>query len=290
MFHGFGLVDNLHDVIAGGGRLIQMLKWDAGLAARWIDEYQVTFMAGVSKVYTDLLAQPQFSGASLTHCYVGGETVDPELKRRFNDRMNRDSLLYEGYGLAEVIAYCCSCGPFDDNIESAGRAMPGVSIAVLIEDTPQLFGEGELIVASDTMMMGYYPKGDDCFISWKNKHWLKTGDYVSIDPSGHMRFVERKKNVIIRNGYNIFPSEIEAVARTVDAVQDICVIGVPHEGETRILAFVEARKDETVQTTLYSKWKSSLPHYSVPDEICFIKAIPRSTTGKVDRVALGKML
>ena len=282
LFHGFGLIDNLHDAISGGGQIVQVMKWDAKYAANLIDTHKITFMAGVPKVYQDLMAQESLVGASLTHCYVGGEPVKPELKTKFNERMGRSSLLYEGYGLAEVIAYCCSSGPFDDDIHSAGASMPGTEIAVLVHGKVHSFGEGELVVHSDTMMLGYLQSFDDPFFTWNNKRWIKTGDYVVIDQSGHMRFVERIKRVIIRNGFNIFPAEIETITLSIDGVSECCVFEGERDQKTRIVVAIVGKFDQGIEDKLKQTWTDNLPPYSVPEDILHVQAIPRTAIGKID--------
>ncbi len=286
LFHGFGLIDNLHDAIAGGGQLVQMTRWDSHQAANWIDQYQVTFFAGVPKHFYDLLEEDELSGNSLTHCYVGGDIVNPELKRRFNGRMKRDSLLYEGYGMAEVIAYCCSCGPFNERLTATGLAMPGVKTAIMINDCVSAEGTGELLIRSDSMMLGYYRSDDNCFIQWNEEEWLKTGDYVRLDSDGYMYFIERIKNVIVKNGYNIFPSELEARIRTVGGVSEVCVIGVNGENTQKVVAVLEADESQELIDDLYRLLNAEFPAYAVPSEVCFVKRIPRNQTGKVDRIAV----
>lgn len=290
LFHGMGLAHVMHISLTGGAQLIQLIRWDASSAASLVDSLKATLIVGVPKMFSDLLNLTWFKGTSLRHCFVAGDNVAPELKASFNERTGKKHCLYEAYGLTETVVGVCSCSAEHDNLESCGYPVSNSDIRVLDDyGQPQKTGIGELVVSINTFMLGYLddPVGTRAvFMNYDGKRWLKTGDIGRIDEEGYVYFIDRKKDIIIHNGYNVFPLEIESFSRIVTGVADICVVGRRIDGSEQIWAFVETdgtRTCEEIESQLIDLWKEHLPSYAIPKQIRFVDKLPRNIMGKVTR-------
>ena len=293
LFHGSGLVMDMHQFITGGGTLVQMAQWNVEQAVRFIKKYKISSLTGVPRVYQDLLKAPKFEGVTIHQGYVSGDYVGTELKKAFNARVRREACLFEGYGMTETVTACFSCGVDHNNLAASGFPLANCYIAVLLPDgTIADRGEGELLVTTNTMMLGYLKDEITTmavFIERDGVRWLRSGDAGMIDSDGYVYYTERLKNTIIHNGYNVFPAEVEKVIRAVPGVSDVCVVGVwDDEKKTQFIrACVIAEKpDETLKEKIEQACGNHLPRYALPRQILFMEALPRNRMAKVDRKAL----
>ena len=200
--------------------------------------------------------------------------------------------------MTEIVSGCAACDEDHDRLEATGYPMDHNSLAVIKEDgAVSSCGEGEIVVNNNSFMLGYL--GDPeatrkSFIEFDGKVWLKTGDKGFIDESGYLYYKGRLKDIIVHNGYNVYPYELEKLGRTVEGVSDICVIGIriPEINTQRIRAYVvpdEGTDIAGLEEKLFTKWKNVLPRFSVPQEICFIDHFPVNLMNKIDRKALEKL-
>lgn len=278
LFHGAGLVLDMHRVLCGGATQILMAKWDPNQAIRLIEKHRVTLLTGVPFIYQSLLKQKSFrhrTAKYFTQCFVSGDHASVDTKLKI-DSIAGHRTLFEGYGMTEIVTACFSTSKYDDQITACGYPLKNCYAAILNEAgsiTPS--GTGEFLVSTNTMMLGYLgdPEGTmQMFLTHGGKQWLRTGDYGRIDEEGYLYFLDRIKNVIVRNGYNIYPGEIEGVIRKLDNVRDVCVIGRKQnsiKGE-EICAFVELHADvhpEDIENQIFSVCKEYLPTYSLPNQI-----------------------
>ena len=296
LFHGSGLVMDMHQFITGGGTLVQMAQWDVKLASRFIKKYRVTSLTGVPRVYQSLLKCSGFNGKTIHQGYVSGDYVGEELKKAFNDRVHREACLYEGYGMTETVTACFSCGIEHNNLKASGYPLQPCRAAVLLPDNRvEEQGEGELLVWTNTMMLGYLKDSaltSESFYEYDGLRWLRTGDQGTIDEEGYVYFTERIKNTIIHNGYNIFPSEVEKVIRTVPAVSDVCVVGVwddRNKTQTVRACVITEKNSAVTEEQIINACESILPRYAIPRQIRFLDTFPRNRMAKVDRKELEKM-
>ena len=297
LFHSAGLVMDLHHYISGGGTLVMMAKWDVRLAVRFIKKYDVTMLIAVPRIYQDLLRESSFQNTKIHHAFVAGDYTDAELKRAFNARVNRDSCLYEGYGMTETVTACFCCGLEHDNLEASGYPLQFCRAALLLPDgTIKNVGKGELLISSNSLMMGYLndkEATDAAFIEFDGEKWFRSGDMGAIDEEGYVYYIERIKNTIIHNGYNVYPAEVEKVIRSVHGVKDVCVVGVWNKDKNtqQICAYVIADKNSNMVTEeeIMTACRQTLPRYAFPHWIRFIDSFPRNRMAKVDRKALEQL-
>ena len=295
MFHGSGVALDMHWIISGGGALIHMATWDANQAVKFIEKLRVTSLTGVPKMYHDLLRNKEFSGKSIRYCYVSGDNVGESLKIEFNKRVNQEPCIYEGYGMTETVTACFSCGEFKENISASGYPLSHCEVAVINKNNVvSPIGEGELIVSANTMMMGYFKDEEtthSVFTVTNGKRWFRTGDYGRIDGDGYIYFIERIKNVIIHNGYNVFPLELEAVTQSLPDVEESCIVGITDRGsgtqQVRAYIVIAPGVDPgLVEKKLKDVWMKKLPRYAIPQQIRFMSKLPRNSMAKIDRKVL----
>src|SRR6266581_535962 len=198
--------------------------------------------------------------------------------------------ILEGYGLSEASAVLTGHG--QDMLRkpgSVGKPISGVEILIVdVNDDPLPVGEiGEVIARGPNIMQGYYNMPDETQSALRNG-WLHTGDMGRFDEDGYLYIVERKKDLIIRGGFNIYPRDIEEVLNRHPAVIESAVIGIPSErmGE-EVKAFVVTRIDVDAET-LKAYCRESLANYKTPAEIEFVNALPRNAVGKIDKKELRK--
>jgi long-chain acyl-CoA synthetase len=172
---------------------------------------------------------------------------------------------------------------------SVGKPITGVEVRVVDENEKSVAaGEvGEIIARGPNIMIGYYNMPQETQAALRNG-WLHTGDMGRFDEDGDLYIVERKKDLIIRGGFNIYPRDVEEVLNRHPAVIESAVIGIPSErmGE-EVKAFVVTRS-EIDEETLKAYCRESLANYKTPSEIEFVQALPRNAVGKIDKKELRK--
>jgi len=300
LFHWFGLAMDVHRNIHFGAMLIMMERWNPMEAVRFIKEHRVTLIVGVPVMFRSLLNEPSFSGSAISqlrYCYVGGDNVGTDLVELLDQRVGTVRRMLPGFGLTEATLTCVNTYKHY-KIDSVGFPVKNTSVAVRKEDgTLKATGIGELVISSPTLKTGYFKDPEatsQTFFEAEGKCWIKTGDAVFIDADGFLFFKERIKNIIIHNGYNIYPGYVEDVIRSVDGVKDVCVVGVAdQERNTQIVRAVLIPKQETNQEVLrmsiYETCHEKLPRYSVPRELIFVNEFPQNYLGKIDRKELSKI-
>ncbi len=294
LFHGFGLAADVHRNIRFGSQLVIMPRWNAREAVQLIKRHRVTLMVGVPAMYYSLLCEPDFRGegiSQLAYCYTGGDTVSPELVAQMDARTGRERCMLPGFGLTEATTMNCVSTFCHYRSGSAGYPVRNTAIAVLDgKGNLQFSGKGELVISSPTLMMGYYkdPEATErTLFTVDGKLWTRTGDEVEIDGDGFLFFRDRIKNIIIHNGYNIYPCQVEDVIRSVSGVENVCVVGFANtETHTQdIRAFVISSTGD-IEQEIRAECLKRLPRYSIPREIVFKDTFPTNSMGKTDRQAL----
>jgi acyl-CoA synthetase (AMP-forming)/AMP-acid ligase II len=219
----------------------------------------------------------------LRFAYSGGSPLDAALKARVESAYG--VTLHNGYGMTEsspTVAQTLLDAPRADC--SVGHAIPGVEVRYVSpegHDVPR--GEiGELWVRGPNVMLGYYRSAELTRAAVTGDGWLKSGDLAREDPDGAMHIVGRSKELIIRSGFNVYPSEVEHVLNAHPAVMQSAVVGRPVEGNEEVIAFVELAAGATVTTQALDEWCSArLAPYKRPALIRVLPALPAASTGKI---------
>lgn len=194
--------------------------------------------------------------------------------------------VYEGYGLTECSPVVSLNPPDGVRIGTVGRALADTQVKVVDEEGQDagFHATGELWVRGPQVMKGYWNNPEATAETLTDDGWLKTGDYAEIDEDGYISIVDRKKDLIIVSGFNVFPSEVEEVVNSHPGVAESAVIGIPSEksGET-IKLFVVRRDEVLTREDLEAYCRENLTAYKVPREIVFVDDLPKSNVGKILR-------
>ncbi|MCL6478713.1 MAG: long-chain fatty acid--CoA ligase [Peptococcaceae bacterium] len=260
-----------------------------------IQNEKVTFYFGPPTMYTLLIKHPdidKYDLSSWRYALIGAAPTPPDVYRSFEEKFGFQ--LTEGYGLTET-SPVATLMPIDGlrKTGSIGIPIPGVEIKLVdYEDREVPVNQiGEIVVRGPNVMKGYYKRPEET--SWVMRNgWFHTDDLAYKDSDGYYYIVDRKKDLIIRGGQNIYPREIEEVLYTHPMVFDAAVVGVPDPimGE-EVLAFVLLREGSQVIPEEIQKFcVDKLARYKIPKYIRFVENLPKTAAGKLLRGELRKML
>jgi long-chain acyl-CoA synthetase len=287
LFHSFGQTCGLNATIRAGGCLTLIPRFDPGLALEIIERDRVTVFEGVPTMYAALLGHPQrerFDASTLEVCVSGGAAMPVEVMRNFEQAFGCKIL--EGYGLSETSPVASFNHPERDRKPgSIGTPVEGVEMRVVTEDGADLpQGEvGEIVIRGHNVMKGYWKRPEATREAIGADGWFRTGDLARIDADGYFFIVDRKKDMIIRGGYNIYPREIEEVLYEHPAVREAAVVGIPHAelGEEVGAAVALRPGAEVGEKELRDHVKRQLAAYKYPRRVWIVDQLPKGPTGKV---------
>jgi long-chain acyl-CoA synthetase len=286
LFHSFGQTCGMNATLAAGGTLSLIPRFDPGKALEIIERDRVNLFQGVPTMYSALLhheGHEKFDTATLELCVSGGSAMPVELMRSFEEAFGCKIL--EGYGLSESSPVASFNRPDRERKPgSIGIQIEGVEMKVVDDDgndVPQ--GEvGEIVIRGHNVMKGYWNKPDETGETLIDG-WLHTGDIAKIDEDGYFFIVDRKKDLIIRGGYNVYPREIEEVLYEHPAVREAAVIGVKDDNLGEEVGAAVALKDgeEASAQELRDFVKEQVAAYKYPRRVWFVDDLPKGPTGKI---------
>ncbi len=291
--HSYGLtVMNVGFLI--GGRYVLMTWFEPEAAMRLIQEYKVTSFSGVPTMYAYMLNHPKFDQydlSSVTGWGSGSAPLPVEIQRKFDAKIGKE--IYDGYGLSENSPVVAASRPTMPNKRgSIGVPIYGVDIRIVdYDDQPTPQGEiGELLVRGPCVMKGYYKMPELTEHVLRNG-WLHTGDMVRMDEDGYLWIVERKDDLIIRGGENIYPREVEEVLYRHPKVAEASVIGVPDpEMGQEIHGYVVLRANEQAdEAELIEFCHAHIARFKSPKHVSIVPALPKNLIGKTLRKELRRM-
>jgi long-chain acyl-CoA synthetase len=295
--HSFGVVTmNAGNVLPFKDGCYVMQRWfDPEDVFRLIEKYRVTHFIGVPTMYQILLNHPvaeTYDTDSLERCTISAAPVTEELHRAFTTKFN--CKMYEGYGLTEASPAVALCRPSMPRKEgSTGVPVPGVEVKIFdTEDKELPKGEhGEIVVRGPNVMVGYYKRPDETKEALRSG-WLHTGDVGYVDEDGYLFITDRIKDLVIKGGYNLYPSEIEGYLAEHPAVAEVSVIGIPDEkyGEA-IMAFIVGMPGaQLTEEEIIEFSKSKMTPFKAPSRVKFVEGLPKSLIGKVLKKELRNMI
>jgi long-chain acyl-CoA synthetase len=288
LFHSFGQTCGLNAAVGGGACLTLLPRFDPGKALEVIQRDRVTIFEGVPTMYVALLNHPRrgdYDVSSLRLCVSGGAALPVEVLRGFEDAFG--CIILEGYGLSETSPVASFNHPDRQRKPgSIGTPIQGVEMRLVGpggEDVPA--GEvGEIAVRGHNLMKGYWRR-EQATSEAVPDGWLRTGDLARQDEDGYFFIVDRKKDLIIRGGYNVYPREVEEVLYEHPAVAEAAVVGVAHptHGEEVGAAVVLKPGAEASPAELQAFCKERIAAYKYPRHVWLAAALPKTATGKVLR-------
>jgi long-chain acyl-CoA synthetase len=288
LFHVFGLTCGMNASVMSGSILALLPRFDAGAALEMIAREKVTIFEGVPTMYSALLHHPARATtdvSSLRLCVSGGAALPVEVLRQFEEAFGCPIL--EGYGLSETSPVASFNHPDRPRkAGSIGTPIAGVEMRVVDDlgnDVPQ--GEvGEIAIRGHNVMKGYWGKPEATAQAIPDG-WFRTGDLARMDSDGYFFIVDRKKEMIIRGGYNVYPREIEEALHEHPAVAEVAVIGIPHDSLGEEVGAAVALKPGATATPdeLKEFAKHRVAAYKYPRHVWLVDALPKGPTGKILR-------
>lgn len=290
MFHVFCLTVSLNAPLISGATLLIVPRFSPAEIFKLVKTYEATVFAGVPTMYNFLLQHEAGNVEdleSLRLCISGGASMPVALLKGFEQKFQ--VVVSEGYGLSEASPVTCF-NPLDRprKAGSIGTNILNVENKVvneLGEEVPS--GQvGELIVKGPNVMKGYYKMPEETAHTIRDG-WLYTGDLATKDEEGYFTIVDRKKDMVIVGGYNVYPREVEEVLYNHQGVVEVAVVGVPdrNQGEA-VKCFVVLKDQSLTEEGLKEYCREHLAKYKVPSTIEFLEELPKNTTGKILRRAL----
>jgi long-chain acyl-CoA synthetase len=286
LFHSFGQTCGLNATMAVGAKLSMIPRFDPAKALEIIQRDKVTIFQGVPTMFTAMLHDDSKDDADvscLRVCMSGGSAMPVEVLRGFEEQFGCKVL--EGYGLSETSPVASFNHPDRDRKPGTiGTPIEGVEMKVVDEQGNEVDqGEvGEIVIKGHNVMKGYWNRPEATEEAIKDG-WFHTGDMGKIDEDGYFSIVDRKKELIIRGGYNVYPREVEEVLYEHPAVQEAAVIGVPDEkmGEEVGAAVVLKPGEDISEDDLRSYVKEQVAGYKYPRKLWFLDELPKGPTGKI---------
>ncbi len=287
LFHSFGQTVIQNATLRGGGSLVLMPRFEPEAAFELMQKHHVNLFAGVPTMYFALLNHPKadaYDLSSLSYCLSGGAAMPVEVMKAFDAKYGVNIL--EGYGLSEtspVASFNVADRPKKPG--SIGVPIDGVEFRLEAADGSVIAESGrpgEIAIKGHNVMKGYY-KRPEVNAQQIVEGWFKTGDIATRDDDGYYFIVDRKKDMIIRGGYNVYPREVEEVLYAHPAIAEAAVIGVPHDSHGEEVKAVVAFKQAATATPeeIIAYCKEHLAAYKYPRIVEIRDALPKGPTGKI---------
>ena len=294
-FHAMGLTVSILAVVMLGATIVSHVRLDFDEFLKANEKYRATVVSGAPALHYLLVSDPRTDGYDLSSWKIamsGSAPLPVEVIKKFEAKFRIP--MVEAYGLTEVTTAATS-NPYNGVRKpgSVGLPLPELEVKIFSDDNRELpAGEvGEIVIRGPAVMKGYYNNPQATAETLKGG-WLHTGDVGYLDEDAYLYIVDRKKDMIICSGYNVYPREIEELLHTHPAILEAAVIGIPDpkRGETP-MAFVVTRPDRTVtEEDLIQFCRDNLASYKVIKAVKFIAALPRNPNQKVMKRELREMV
>lgn len=289
LYHGYGVFAMNLEFLTGGS-MILLSRWDTEDAMRCIEQYRITEFRGVPTMYIQLLNHPaadKYDLSSLQVCICGSAPMPLEIARQWKAKYGID--IWEGYGLSEATTVNCGniAAGKEPRYGSIGKCYQKCNTIKMVgpDDRELPAGEtGEIVIKGPCVMKGYWNKPRETAEAIRDG-WLHTGDIGHKDEDGYIYITDRKKDLIIRGGENVYPTEVENVLHRHPQVLECGVIGVPDNiyGE-EVMAFVVLKTaGSATEEELVHFCREQLPAFKRPKAIQFMDSLPKSSVGKILR-------
>lgn len=299
IFHGFGLGVGIHTMLSCGGKCVLVPRLNVKEFPGLFKKYKPNYMAGVPTLFEAIMRNPDMQKADLSAMkgmFSGGDTLSVELKKKidaFIKERGATIQVREGYGTTECVTASCLTPPEYYREGSIGIPFPDTYYKIVTPDTldEAPAGEmGEICIAGPTLMKEYINHPEETAATLK-KHadgrtYLHTGDLGYMDEDGFVYFVQRLKRMIVTSGYNVYPSQVENVIDSHEAVMFSCVIGVKDSLKIqKVKAFVVLKPgfvpSEEIRNSIKEHCAKSIAKYAMPKEFEFRDDLPKTLVGKI---------
>lgn len=291
MYHIFSLTVNCLSFMKYGAHNILITNpRDIPGFVKEIKKYPFTVMTGVNTLFNSLMNNEEFKSLDFTHFKIsvaGAMALQKSVSERW--KAMTKTVVVEGYGLTEASPVVC-CNPIDgsDRTGTIGLPVPGTDVKLIDDDGNEVaLGEsGELCAKGPQVMQGYWQRPDETAKVLENG-WLKTGDIAVADKDGFFKIVDRKKDMILVSGFNVYPNEVEDAIASHPGVLEVAAVGKADENCGEVVKVVIVKKDPSLTAeSVIAHARQSLTGYKVPKIVEFRDELPKTNVGKILRRAL----
>jgi long-chain acyl-CoA synthetase len=294
MYHIFCLTANILVFIKVGGHCLLITDpRDMKGFVRLLSSVPFTALTGVNTLFNGLLNTPGFDKVDFSHvklCLGGGAAIEPAVADRW--KKVTGTRLSEAYGLTECSPAVCINPLHEEYNGSIGLPVPSTLVSIRDDDFNELpvGQEGELCVKGPQVMRGYWNKPRETAEILTHDGWLKTGDIAYMNDGGYFYITDRKKDMILVSGFNVYPKEIEAVATLHPGVYEAAGVGVPDSKTGEAVKLFVVKKDESLTAeAIIEHCRKHMTAYKIPRHVEFVADLPKSPVGKVLRRELRDM-
>ncbi|MEP7242541.1 MAG: AMP-binding protein, partial [Gammaproteobacteria bacterium] len=291
LYHIFALTANcLLFMLLGWKNVLITNPRDFAAFVADLKKYPFAFISGVNTLFNALLNTPGFERVDFQHLVVtlgGGMAVQGAVAERWKQVTGKR--LTQAWGLTETSPAACINPISDDFNGSIGLPIPSTEISIRNDDGAELaLGEvGEICVRGPQVMAGYWNRPDETAKVMLPEGWLRTGDVGHMDPRGYVFIEDRKKDMILVSGFNVYPNEVESVMATHPGVLEVAAVAQPDEHSGEVVAVFIVRKDPALtEHDVIEHARKSLTGYKVPKHVYFRTELPKTNVGKILRRAL----
>lgn len=292
LYHIFSLMANcLYFSKIGGLNVLITNPRDIPSMIKDMRRFKFTALTGVNTLFNALLKNPHFASLDFSELLLvlgGGMSVQQAVAEKWQAVTHAP--LIEAYGLTET-SPCVTINPITSKgfNGTIGLPVPSTEVTILDDDQQELGVNkpGELAVKGPQVMKGYWHNPAETAKVFTKEGWLLTGDIATIDENGYVRILERKKDMILVSGFNVYPNEIEDVLAKLPGVREAAVIGIPDDNSGEIPKAFIVREDESLTVDKIIKYcRAHLTPYKVPRQVEFVTELPKTNVGKILRRAL----
>ncbi len=289
LYHIFSLTVNCLAFMSMGGKNVLITNpRDIPGFVKELQAHKFTFLTGVNTLFNALMADPNFGKIDFSNVkgIVGGATaIQKPVAEKWKQLTGKS--LVEGYGLTESSPVAsCNLLNGSDRIGTIGIPVSSTDMKLVDDDGNEVKqGEsGEIWIKGPQVMQGYYNKPEETAKVLTPDGWLKTGDIAVVSEDGFFKIVDRKKDMILVSGFNVFPNEVEEVVAMYDKVMEVAAVGVPDEKSGEVVKIFVVKKDQSLtEAELMEHCKKNLTGYKLPKFVEFRNELPKTPVGKILR-------
>jgi len=289
-FHSFGLNAGILACLMKGACMLPHPIFDVQQVMERVPQDKITMLPGPPAIYQTILNHPDletFDMTTLRLAVTGAAAIPVEMIIQMRERLGFEKVV-TGYGLTEGSGLATMCRHDDDPetiAKTSGRAMPGIEIRIVDDNGIELErGQpGEITVNGYNIMVGYLDDPDQTSETITENGWLLTGDIGVMDNDGNIAITDRKKDMYINGGFNVYPAEVESIMLQHPQIGQVSVVGVPDARMGEVgFAFIVPASGETPKTSQIIEWcRQEMANYKCPRELAFIDNLPLNASGKV---------
>lgn len=298
IFHGFGLGVGIHTPLIAGASSILVPRFQLKSYIRLVQKQKPDFLPGVPALFEALMRSHKMRRTDLGFLkgiFCGGDSLPAQLKARVDAFLKAHGCteqIREGYGMTECVSVSCLTPRFAAKYDTIGLPLSDTLYKIVTPGTTQALPcgtPGEICICGPSVMLGYLDNQEETDLALQRhpdgKLWLHTADLGSIDADGYVRFLQRLKRLIVTNGYNVYPTQLEDVLMDHPQVESCCVVGVPDpQRGQKVKAFIVPKitPSSALEQDILNHCRQYIARYAMPKELVFRDSLPMTHLNKVD--------